>query len=556
MISADFISQAQGYTPKTAEHWSNLVSQQSIDNARRAAESKFSNLTQDDIDFLRWKAKNDLYYLADAVLGYRKVVPHLHGNIVGWLLRTWYDLYRMILLPRSYYKTTLITITDSVQISLPSIPGDESSSHPVRSLGSNARILLGHESHTGSSRFLYEITSHFCANPKLIALFPECVPTERLQRMNQSELELPRDEYWAEPTFDTMGVGARSQGRHYDWIKLDDIYGDKARDSKAIREATIQWFDNIQSFLVSLTESHIDLIGTRYAIDDVYGHAIKVYDDSLIKYIRRIEEYDKKTDSLVITFPEKFTPESIRILKKNPKVWIQYSNHPTEGLTHFEPGWKRFYEWKDRNTIIVFTGHHSEIINVRDLDIVIFLDPARTGKNGIVITGMDSKGRIFILDCIKDSFKDPEIANLIFSLVSRWQPRAVVVEEVLFSGLYKPWLEAEMKLRNNRFYVQTAKRKKIPGTGIDQSKDEHIKALGQYFSAGLVFFHDSQKELLEEYDNFGATDDVHMLDALAYGPQIWRPGITADQMRSRQLAEEKMMDDRDVFTGYSAINYD
>jgi len=243
VILGDFVSEAPGYEPKTPENWSSLVSQESIDNVRRAAESKYSYLAQEDIDYFRWKTKNDLYYCTDAVLGYKKVVPHLHGSITQWLYRTWHDLYRMILLPRSYFKTTVITIADSIQISLPSISGDESSRHPVRSLGPNSRILLGHESHTGSSRFLYEITAHFCANPKLMALFPECIPTERLQRMNQSELELPRSEYWAEPTFDTMGVGARSQGRHYDWIKLDDIYGDKARDSRAIREATIQWFD-------------------------------------------------------------------------------------------------------------------------------------------------------------------------------------------------------------------------------------------------------------------------------------------------------------------------
>lgn len=537
--------------------WKDLVSQESIDKAKAAAEKKFGHLSKEDIDYLRWRAKNDLFFLADAVLGYNKITALLHGHICAWLNSTQSDQYRMVLLPRSYFKTTLVTISDSIQIALPSSPGDESEKHSIKSLGTNARIMLGHESHEGASRFLYEITSHFASNVKLMALFPECIPSERVQRMNRSELELPRSQHWSEPTFDTIGVGQRSQGRHYDWIKLDDIYGDKARDSRAERETTIQWFDNIQSFLVSLTESHIDIIGTRYSIDDVYGHAMEAYGKSLVKYIRRIEEYDENTGKLVITFPERFSVESVAVLRKNPKVWVQYSNHPYIGITKFEQGWKRYYEWRGRNAIVVFKGNYSQVLNVRDMDISILMDPARTGSNGLIVSGVDSKGNIYILDAIKDSFRDPDLVNLIFSLVQRWWPRVVAIEDVLFSSLYKPWFESEMKLRNVRFMIQPVKRKRIPGSGVQQSKNDHIAALSQYFSAGLIHFHESQNALIEEYDSFGALDgNLHLLDAMAYGPQIWRPGVSAEQWNTIKKAEESMLNDRDVFTGYSAINYD
>ena len=536
--------------PITDSDWKRLVSTQSVDSAKKQADEHLQQLqlSSDQLEYLRWRAKSDSFYLGRSVLGYKKFTETLHGNISQWLYNTRQDQFRIILLPRSYFKTTQVTITGSIQLALPDVRGDLDY---IGKLGPNIRILLAHESHTGASRFLFEISRHFLANPKLMALFPECIPDRRFQRINQHELELPRDTFFAEPTFDTMGVGGLSQGRHYDVINLDDIFGDKARDSKAERETTIQWFDNIQSFFIDLSDSKLNIIGTRYSLDDVYGHALKVYEGQIMRYIRRIEEADTE-GNVYITFPEKFNEKNLRILRQNPKTWIQYSNHPTEGFTEFEAGWKRFYTKLPGDKISVQTGNHTEIVNIKDCDIVILFDPARTGKNGIVVTAEDTKGRIFVIESIKGRYKDPEVVNLLFKLVQRWWPRCLAIEEVLFSGLYKPWLESEMQLRGVRFYVMTVRRKRIPSRlgAHDESKPDHIKILANYFSAGLIYFHLSQQNLIDEYDSFGASEDIHLLDALAYGPQVWRPGWSMRKI-NENLQTVDDMEDRDVMTGYS-----
>src|SRR5437899_8604682 len=254
--------------PPSDEDFAKLYSTTNITAAKKAAEASYARLDSDTIAHLRARAKNDRYFLAHAILGYSRLSPRLHGSLCGWLDRTEDAQFRLILLPRSHFKTTIATITDAIQCALPG----ESQEWP-RNLGTNARILFAHESHEGATRFLYETSGHFLNNPRLMGLFSECVPSPRIQRLNKFELELPRTEHWAEPTFDTMGVGGLSQGRHWNLIKLDDIFGQRARDSKAERETTIQWFDNIQSFLVRLALDHIDIIGTRYSLDDVYEHA-------------------------------------------------------------------------------------------------------------------------------------------------------------------------------------------------------------------------------------------------------------------------------------------
>jgi hypothetical protein len=124
--------------------------------------------------------------------------------------------WRLILLPRGHYKSTITTIADSIQIALPDDGGNEP--YP-RNLGPEVRVLIAHEGKEHAARFLTSITSHFTTNPLLMALYPTCTPGKS-QRVNNSELELPRKSYWAEPTFDVMGVGSRAQGRHYDFPKV------------------------------------------------------------------------------------------------------------------------------------------------------------------------------------------------------------------------------------------------------------------------------------------------------------------------------------------------
>lgn len=529
-------------------NFNELVNQDSIDAARKRGEARLSRLSDEDLGTLRRQAKTDLFFLCRGVLGYEQLSPNLHGHLCRWLERTAWEQFRLLLMPRSHFKTTISTIGESIQLSLPS-KDLEKLPYPAN-LGTDIRLLLAHESHAGAQRFLYEIMSHFTGNPLLMALFPECVPSPRVQRMNNYELELPRSGHWAEPTFDTIGQGGRGQGRHYNRIKLDDIFGDKMRDSKTERDSCIQWFDNIQSFLIWLSRDGIDLTGTRYSLDDVYAHAIATYGPKIIKYIRRIEEYNPKTKQVEPIFPEKFTPESLTILRKNPKVWAaQYVNDPHEGLAEFDQKWKRYFHFVGRDRVAAFFGTTTlpTTYHVRDLDRCILVDPSVTGTPGIVVTATDDRQRVFCLETIKRIMKPAEFVEELFKLVMKWNPRIVSIESVVFSAVYRPWVEREMRMRNIRFNIYDYKPPK------HQLKNERVKGLGQYFSAGQILFHEGLTDLIWEYDNFGATQDYHILDALAQGPEVWRAGGQQKWMEKVHELEQEVMNDRDMMTGYSSI---
>lgn len=526
--------------------WKSILDRESIYKAQKAAEQKCDSLDSDTIKHLRLRLKNDLFFLNTGLLGHTRLSPHLHGHLCSWTERNDDWRFRLILLPRGHFKSAIMTIGDSIRVMLTDDLGD---SPWPRNLGPDCRLLICHETDGQASNFLFAITSHFLSNPLLMGLFPELVPSPRKHRINRHELELPRAHVWPEPSIDTMGVGGRSQGRHYNFIKFDDLIGDKARDSSMMMEQAKEWFDNIQPFFSSFAKDHFDLIGTRWDLDDLYGHVMERYDDQLLRYVRGAEEPNSEGE-IVPIFPEENTIEGFEILKKNKKIWLaQYANNPQAGATEFAKDWKKFFHWSAYNIITIFTGQSSEKINIRDLDITILFDPAMSGEMGLVITGTDYKNRIFILDSYKEELKPPQACDLLFRLVARWQPRLVAIEEVLFSGLFKPWLEAEMRLRNKSFNILPVSPVK---GGKALSKQARVRGLASYFSAGLVYFDAKQEKIIKEYDNFGATSSIHMLDALAYGPEVWRKPISKDRMEQYKKKEEELFGNRDILTGYSA----
>lgn len=515
----------------------------------KKGEERYHHLSKSQWLGLRRRSKTDLFFLAYGVLSYTRLSVGLHGHLCNWYQSHNTSQFREVLLPRGHFKSTVITKADSIQTVLPDDVGDQSW---PRNLGTDARLCLVHETHDSASRFLFEITGHFTNNPILMGLFPECVPNPKKNRINKQELELPRTRIWSEPTIDTMGVGARGQGRHYNKIMLDDLIGDKARDSATEMETAKNWFDNVQSFFSNFALDQFVLVGTRWAFDDLYAHAHKMYEEQLQQYIRSVEE--RNSDGVMETiFPEEFSQARLKILRKNRVVFsAQYANDPKEGATEFSPSWLKSFYWTGRDSVVLFDNDEDnkpkrEHFNIMtDMDRLILIDPALTGAGGYVVTGTTKKKLNFILKSLRLEKKTEEFIPFLFQEVLRWKPRAVVIEKVLFSALYKPFLEAEMKLRGQRFFIMEAETKQ-------KAKEARIRGLANYWSSGQIITDENQSDLMEEYNTFGASGDIHILDALAYGPEFWRSpgGVMADV--EELMKEDEEDSERDLETGYSAI---
>lgn len=537
-----------------------LSDEEALSTRRQEAENQFSSWSTDKIKLLRQRAKNDLFFLTYGVLGYDLLSEKLHGHLARWMERTRRERYRMILLPRGHYKSTQVTIAESIQIALPNVT--ETEDWPW-CLGPDVKILLGHEVRDSASRFLFEIAQAFLEKPIMLALFDECIPSARKQRINKYELELPRKEHHKEPTFDTIGAGGAAQGRHYNHIKLDDIIGEEARESKTVMNRVINWFDNVNSLLTRLKVDGFDLVGTRWSGGDVYEHALKKYgvrksvsvlnaydlreigmmsDGALACYVRGAEEQG------VPIFPEEFTTDDLAMLKKNPIVWAsQYANNPREaGLTEFQVNWLQYYNWTPDGVIQTQNGRR---VHTTSLDINILIDPSMgetdfADEAGFVVTGTDNSMNVYLLEAFKERHVPPDLIDRMLRLYIKWRPRLISIEEVAFSAIYKYWLDEKARTMNLRPSIYKYK------PGSRRSKAARIRGLTNFFASGQVYVHSGMSAFLEEYEWFPLGDSQHILDALAQGPEIWTPGRLVQDIKTLDQLDKEVLDERSALTGY------
>ncbi len=509
-----------------------------------------------------------MFFLASAILDYELLSIHLHGHFCHWLEKTRGERYRIKLLPRGHYKTTLDTIAESVQIALPN-EDDKGQvivpEHPW-TLGPDVKILIEHETREGASRALYEISEAFLRKPLMLALFPELVPSRSKQRINKWELELPRQRHWKEPTFDAIGIGGAEQGRHYHKVKMDDIIGKEARDSATVMGGVIDTFDNINSLLTRIRFDGFDLTGTRWSLADVYAHAIMKYGLKFAESFIPAMDVNKEpvpegiavayiraaVENGVPIFQEEFTLEDLAVIRKNKKIWnAQYANNPLdEDLLEFSPKWLKFYNVAVNGDLVIFEGKQGRRrICPRNLDRVVLVDPSMgedesADETGIIVTGTDNKDNIFVLETVKKRLRPPDFIKELFRLYTKYWPRVIAIEKVNFSGIYAYWFKAEC----DRLRIYPSIYDYKPGS--KRSKAARVRALANYGAAGQIYCLEGHEDLRNEWDKFGVIRSFHLLDAFAQGPEVWRKGPTVEDVRHTQQAYERIEESRSEITGY------
>jgi len=530
-----------------------------FDSMQKEADRRRKSLSKEEFHIYRARAKRDLFFLNTAICGNLDLQPLLHGDWCEYWENVRYDYqFALGLLPRGHFKTTTKTVVGNIQIALPYTEEDRQHDELTRelpypfNLGSNVRILIVHEVEDEAARFLFQIAANFMSNPLLMSLFPECIPERGKQVINKTALTLPRDGIFGEPTFDAKGVSAKQQGNHYNEISLDDIFGKEARKSEAERAQRRDFIDGIFGFLNNLSKDRITGVGTRYKYDDVYGYMIEKFGDAMAVYRRKVVEKDADNVERII-FPERVTQTQLDIIKKSKEVYYsEWLNDPEEIGDGFDKEWWKEFEWLDSYRIAVLDGipNHPTVVHIRDCYNCIHIDPGeRTG--GFVISATDYWWRTFTLGAIPIDFSSTALVELIFSQVVKWNVSLVTIEYDAAQHLLGDWVRREMSMRNIYFDIHPYRTKKI-------AKSKRIETLGQLYSANQLFHNEKQIELKREFDRFGKTSDIHILDALAQimdegvRRQGFPPGSYGVFGISTDSVEDRGVDPE---TGYSRIEH-
>lgn len=239
------------------------------------------------------------------------------------------------------------------------------------------------------------------------------------------------------------------------------------------------------------------------------------------------------------TWPDKYTKEGIEAEKKSYQalgkldVWLRerMCQAVADETRVFKPEYFRYYNPVKKQEI-------AERSNV-----FMLVDPATSTSTdsdyrAILVIAVDEDGQWFILDCSYGRYDSKVLIDEIFRLAVEWEVREVGIESGALKGAIQPFIEPEMRRRNQFFTIVPVKHGGV-------RKPERIRILQPRFANGMIFFPERAEWLPElEAELLAFTMDgmkgMHddLIDALAYTEQIARvPFRTGKDGKSKRYQE-------------------
>jgi len=434
--------------------------------------------------------------------------------------------------------------------------------------GKDLTMLIANETATGAEHFLSWIEQVFEGNEFFRFLFWELCPRPgvNVKRWNQKEMLLPgRGINRPEATIETIGVGGAAQGRHYRIQIKDDLVGKNAMESLEVMAKTREWVTYSDSIFVNPT-TDIDLfVGTRWARGDIYDDYFR--DGRYAVFTRRAIEDGRPL------FPEEFSLDFFNHIAKRRPFYFrsQYQNDPRgEGAIDLDSARLQRYELRRTENDVSFIVRTPNPNGGADLIERIMLggcfgamslDPShsenlRTGsRKAILVCARDWKGRTFVIDGWTSRGSHDEMFDAAFRLYERYG-FTLGIETVAFQKFLLWAFKKEERRRrqwiSKRALLTSTKKTKVERIRSTIQNDLNLELLYVPESGMSPDFQDVIQILLESMDNFPESQDLDVLDCLAYCLQMLASGepMSEEDARSAEEGETREHELRSALTGY------
>lgn len=503
--------------------------------AENELEERMEEMSSAQIAHLREKSQTDLFFLSKWVLNYDQLCESAHAALCKFMVveeRT----RRMVLMPRGHLKTTVCTISDSIRLAL---------KNPC------VRILIQNEVLDNAADMLSELKGHWTKEGGMLPmLFPELVPPQLFGRGSDWSKEassIVRPRHYKESTWTASGSGGSPQSKHFNFIKNDDLIGEKHKESELEMARAIRWSNSMEPLLDAPAYETIDYYGTRKTMSDVYAHRIELEGANLAVFVREPIEGGESI------FPLKYPLWKLEdIMVKTPELWAHdYMNNPIgKGGLDWGKGYLRMFEI--RGDKVVFEHNITgELVywKLDELDVVITADPNSgkllgTDKAAICVHGVSPEEQIFVLDSWSARVSPDGFQDMLMEKSKRWRPRVVGIEEAgQQTSLY--YFEKRCLQESNFFWSKALQHK-------NEQKDKRIRSnLDIPLKARRIYVQHSQRTLIGQIQLFPQLQAHNWdeIDAFAYGPQLYGKGTSEQDQREAEEAEEKLLAARGI-TGY------
>ena len=464
-----------------------------------------SSLSKDELNILRKRCMEDLYFFAKAILGFDWLDPDIHLPLCR-KLENYPEYSRFkITLPRGWLKTTIC-----------------SQAYPIwRCIRNpNIRVLLVQNTFTNAVAKLRVIKSVFEENVLFRMLFPELLPDARCTWKSES-LCIKRPKQFDESTFEGAGVRTQVTSRHYDIIIEDDTvapdYNELGEENicptKEDIELAIGWHRLTLPLLTNPMDSQLLIVGTRWFEKDLLSW-IEENEKHYKSYTRACLETAGVPDpNGTPSYPKRFNEQVLSQIRDALGPYLfscLYMNLPVRsGDMLFSLDTITYYETEPVSSrLVVFTtvdpaGDPEETKGDPDFNVV-----CTTGKDML-------SGRIYVLEYTRKKCNPGELIDDIFKHVRKWRPIKVAVESVAYQGSLQYWIKERMRKENLFFYVEGY-------THGHREKNARIMGLQPLVCSGMLLFRKNMVELVNELLVFpnGKNDDI--IDALSSQLKLWR----------------------------------
>lgn len=420
------------------------------------------------------------------------IVPHVHGEWARWYQET-HKRIKMILVPRSTFKSTFITCGLSLQ---------------KIAKNRDEKILLANATLANSARFLTEIKEHLVKNEEFRTLYGEFYNPKL--KWNENEIEvLGRRMGSREATITAAGVGGNLISTHFTTIIADDLVNDENSATRLQANKVIEWWKRAFSLLEP--EGEMIVIGTRFTYYELYSYLIDNLSDSVDMFIRSIYKPDGS-----MYFPERFNEEKVKELRQLHGSWLFssfYLNEPLdEDSAIIKKSQIQYYEKPPEN-----------------LAIFACCDPAvsqsaKADFSAIVVVGIDFRNNWYVLETIRGRWQVSELIFQLFDVFERWKPITMTIETIgQAQGLITP-IHEEEEIRGKYLPLVVIK------TRGEITKNMRVRSILQpRFENKKIYIKEDQFELEDEIIHFPNSKHDDLIECLSDVEEIGFAGEEGKQ---------------------------
>jgi len=406
---------------------------------------------------------------------------------------------KLLLIPRNHLKSSIVTVGYAIQQIL---------------INPNIRILLTNATLRRCEEFMTQIQGYLTNTSSLKDIFGAFQTKDTRWTIDQFTIAQRTTGAIKEPTVSIASITTNVTGGHYDLIIHDDLV---ERGNIGTPDQIMKVKDFFADSLNLAPNAPIIVIGTRWAMGDLYGELLKNQDFDV--FLRSATDEKGKVIFPNMVCADRSNPKwqemiclESQLETQGPYQYsCQYMNNPiAEDSIEFKRPWIQEFDM-DPDTFNRLNG----------IEGLLSVDPAfrqnqQSDYSGFVVSKTDEKNISYILEASQKKINPKGVVEEIFRLVDLYSIKRVLIETQVAQIMMVDLLKDEMRRRGKFFVIEEITQ------STRETKAVRIRGLIPHYANGRVLHRRGLSHLEDQLIQFPRNVHDDIIDALSQQVKFWR----------------------------------